>query len=122
MRTMNSNTTITVTRPSLRTWFDLRNISVDTLHKGDTEDDEDNVYYYYYYYYFYRHLISHFSALAGKHSTINSNRFDGLFCNLKSFLQLNIFQELQIFAFVCTYWDAGYVFLDFAVVNLGLLP
>jgi hypothetical protein len=33
-----------------------------------------------------------------------------------------MFQELQIFAFACTYWDAGLVFLDFAVVTLGLLP
>jgi hypothetical protein len=33
-----------------------------------------------------------------------------------------MFQELQIFAFICTYSDAGYVFLDFAVVNLGLPP
>jgi hypothetical protein len=33
-----------------------------------------------------------------------------------------MFQELQIFAFVYTYSDAGYVFLDFAVVTLGLLP
>jgi hypothetical protein len=34
----------------------LRNISVDTLHKGDTEDDnddDDDDYYYYYYYYYY---------------------------------------------------------------------
>jgi hypothetical protein len=58
------------------------------------------------------HRISHFSASAGKHSPIlgyiiNSNRLSGLIYNLKSFLQLNMFQELQIFAFVCTYWDAG---------------
>jgi hypothetical protein len=32
---------------------------------------------------------------------------DGLIYNLKSFLQLTMFQELQIFAFVCTYSDAG---------------
>jgi hypothetical protein len=60
--------------------------------------------------YYYR--ISHFSASAGKHSpilgyVINRNRLDGLIYNLKSFLQLNMFQELQIFAFVCTYSDAG---------------
>jgi hypothetical protein len=58
------------------------------------------------------HLISHFSASAGKHSpilgyVINRNRLGGLICNLKSILQLNMFQELQIFAFVRTYWDAG---------------
>jgi hypothetical protein len=67
---------------------------------------------YYYYYYYYYHRISHFSASAGKHSPIlgyeiNRNRLGGLINNLKSFLQLNMFQELQIFAFVCTYWDAG---------------
>jgi hypothetical protein len=66
-----------------------------------------NIYYYYYY-----QRISHFSASAGKHSlilgyVINRNRVGGLIYNLKSSLQLNMFQELQIFAFVCTYWDAG---------------
>jgi hypothetical protein len=56
--------------------------------------------------------ISHFSASAGKHSRImecmiNRNRLGGLICDLKSFLQLNMFQELQIFAFICMYSDAG---------------
>jgi len=79
----------------------------------------------YYYYYYYR--ISHFSASAGKHSpilgyVINRNRLAGFIYNLKSFLQLNMFHELQIFTFLCTYSDAGLVFLDFAVVTLGLLP
>jgi hypothetical protein len=69
-------------------------------------------YYYYYYYYYYYSRIFHFSASAGKNSpilryVINRNRLDGLICSLKSFLQLNMFQELQIFGFVCTYWDAG---------------
>jgi hypothetical protein len=46
--------------------------------------------------------ISHFSASAGKHSpilgyVINRIRLGGLIYNLKSFLQLNMFQELQIF-------------------------
>jgi len=27
-----------------------------------------------------------------------------------------MFQELQIFAFVCTYLDAGQVFLDFVII------
>ena len=50
--------------------------------------------------------------VAGKHSpilryVINSNRLGGLIYNLKSLLQLNMCQELQIFAFVYTYWDAG---------------
>jgi len=31
----------------------------------------------------------------------------GLNCSLKSFLQLNMCQELQIFAFVCMYWGAS---------------
>ena len=39
---MNSNTRIAATQCSLGTWFCLRNISVDTLHKGDTEDDNDD--------------------------------------------------------------------------------
>jgi hypothetical protein len=71
-----------------------------------------NYYYYYYYHYYYYYRISHFSVSAGKHSptlryVINSNRLGGLICSLKSSLQLNMFQELQIFAFVCTYWGAG---------------
>ena len=69
-------------------------------------------YYYYYHHHHHHHRISHFSALAGKRLpilgyVINRNRLGGLICNLKSFLQLNMFQELQIFAFVCTYSDAG---------------
>ena len=31
----------------------------------------------------------------------------GLICSLKSFLQLNMCQELQIFAVVCVYWGAS---------------
>jgi hypothetical protein len=91
------------------------------------EEDDDDYYYYYYYYHHhhYHHLISHFSVSAGKQSAIlgyiiNRNRLDGLIYNLKSSLQLSMCQELQIFAFVCTYWDAG-CHLDFAVVTLGLL-
>jgi len=66
--------------------------------------------FHYYYYYYYR--ISCFSASAGKHSpilgcVISTIRLDGLIYNLKSFLQLNMFQDLQIFAFVFTYSDAG---------------
>jgi len=41
---------------------------------------------------------------------MNRNRLGGLIYNLKSFLQLNMFEELQIFAFLCTYWDEGQVF------------
>jgi len=38
---------------------------------------------------------------------INRVRFGGLICSLKSFLQLNMFQELQIFAVVYMYWCAS---------------
>ena len=53
-----------------------------------------------------------FSAPAEKHShilgcVINRIRLDGLIYNLKSSLQLNMFQELQIFTFVCTYSDTA---------------
>jgi len=71
-----------------------------------------------YYYYYYR--ISHFSALTVKYSVyvcmyvyvrvyvvINRIRLGGLICSLKSFLQLNMCQELQIFAVVYMYSGAG---------------
>ena len=38
---------------------------------------------------------------------INRIRLGGLICSLKSFLQLNMCQELQIFADVYMYWGAG---------------
>ena len=38
---------------------------------------------------------------------INRVRLGGLICSLKSFLQLNMCQELQIFAAVYMYWGAG---------------
>ena len=38
---------------------------------------------------------------------INRIRLGGLICSLKSFLQLNMCQELQIFAAVYMYWGAG---------------
>jgi len=38
---------------------------------------------------------------------INMIRLGGLICNLKSFLQLNMCQELQIFAVVYMYSGAG---------------
>ena len=41
MGTMNSNNRIAAT-VFPRDMFCLRNISVDTLHKGDTEDDDDD--------------------------------------------------------------------------------
>ena len=38
---------------------------------------------------------------------INRIMLRGLICSLKSFLQLNMCQELQIFAAVYMYWGAG---------------
>ena len=38
---------------------------------------------------------------------VSSLRFGGLICSLISFLQLNMCQELQIFAVVYMYWGAG---------------
>jgi hypothetical protein len=56
--------------------------------------------------------ISHFSALAGKHSPIlgciiNRIRLSGLMRNLGTFLQLNMCQELPLFAFVYMCLGAG---------------
>ena len=45
----------------------------------------------------------------------------GLIYSLESFLQLNMCQELQIFAFVYMYLDASQVFLDSVIVTLELL-
>jgi hypothetical protein len=53
---------------------------------------------------------------------ISSIRLCGLICSLESFLQLNMWQELQIVVFVCMYLDAGQVSLDFVMVTLELLP
>jgi len=72
----------------------------------------DYYYYDYHHHHHHHHRISHFSALAGKYSptgdaVINRIRHGGLTCSLKSFLQLNMCQELQIFAAVYMYWGAG---------------
>ena len=40
-------------------------------------------------------------------AVINRIRLGGLICSLKSSLQLNMCQELQIFAAVYMYWGAG---------------
>jgi len=40
-------------------------------------------------------------------AAINRIRLGGLICSLKSSLQLNMCQELQIFAAVFMYWGAG---------------
>ena len=53
---------------------------------------------------------------------INRIRLGGLTCSLKSFLQLNMCQELQIFAVVYIYLGASKVLLDFVIVTLELLP
>ena len=42
---------------------------------------------------------------------INRIRLGGLICSLKSFLQLKMCQELQIFAVVYMYWGASYALL-----------
>jgi hypothetical protein len=52
---------------------------------------------------------------------INRIRLGGLIYSLESFLQLNMCQELQFFAFVYMYLDAGQVSLDFVIVTLELL-
>jgi hypothetical protein len=53
---------------------------------------------------------------------MNRIRLGGLNYSLESFLQLNMYQELQIFAFVYMYLDAGQVSLDSVIVTLELLP
>jgi len=40
-------------------------------------------------------------------AVINRIRLGGLICSLKSFLQLNMCQELQIFVVVYMYWGAS---------------
>jgi hypothetical protein len=52
---------------------------------------------------------------------INRIRLGGLIDSLESFLQLNMCQELQIFAFLYMYLDAGQVSLDSVIVTLELL-
>jgi hypothetical protein len=56
--------------------------------------------------------ISHFPALAGKYSPIlgyfiNRIRLGVLMCNLGNFLQLNMCQQLPLFAFVYMCLGAG---------------
>jgi len=64
----------------------------------------------YYYYYYYEFLTSQLwlgNIRLSWDVIINRIRLDGLICSLKSFLQLNMCQELQIFAVVCMYWGAS---------------
>jgi hypothetical protein len=65
--------------------------------------------YLYYYYYLNFSLLSF--QLGNIHLSwdliINRNGLGGLIYNLESFLQLNMCQELQIFAFVYMYLDAS---------------
>ena len=71
-------------------------------------------YYYYYYYYFFIIIIEFLTSqlwLGNIHLSwdvvINRIRLGGLTCSLKSFLQLNMCQESQIFVVVYMYWGAG---------------
>jgi hypothetical protein len=43
-------------------------------------------------------------------------------CNLENFLQLNLCQELPLFAFVYMCLGAGYVSLNFVTVTSELFP
>jgi hypothetical protein len=52
----------------------------------------------------------------------NRIRLGGLICSLKTFLHLNMCNELQIILVVYVYSGAGYVFLGFVILNLELLP
>jgi hypothetical protein len=38
---------------------------------------------------------------------VDRNRLGGLIYSVENFLQLNMYQEIQIFAFVCVYLDAS---------------
>jgi hypothetical protein len=71
---------------------------------------EMNCYYYYYYYYYLNFSLLSFQ-LENIHPSwdlvIKRNRLGGLIYNLGSSLQLNTYQELQIFAFVYMYLDAS---------------
>jgi hypothetical protein len=65
----------------------------------------------YYYYYYYRFFFTSKLWLGNFHlsrdAAINRIRLGGLICSLKSFLQLNMCQELQIFAAIYMYWGAS---------------
>jgi hypothetical protein len=54
-------------------------------------------------------LLSNFSLLSfgWEIFTYPGIRLSGLICSLKSFIQLNMCQELQIFAAVYMHWGAG---------------
>jgi hypothetical protein len=52
---------------------------------------------------------------------INRIRLGGLICSLKSFLQFNMCQKLQIFAPIYMYSGASKVMLDFVIVTFELL-
>ena len=72
----------------------------------------------YYYYYHHHHLNHHIIEFLTSQLwfgnvhlswdvVINRIRLGGLICSLKSFLQLNMCLELQIFAAVYMYWGAS---------------
>jgi hypothetical protein len=52
---------------------------------------------------------------------INRIRLGGLIYKLESSLQLNMFQELQSFAFVCMYLDTSWVSLDIIVIIIIII-
>jgi hypothetical protein len=65
--------------------------------------------------------ISHFSALAGRYSPIlgsiiNRSMLGGLMCNLGNFIQLNMCQELPLFAFVYMCLGVGYYYYYFIII------
>ena len=53
---------------------------------------------------------------------INRIRLDGLIYSLESFLQLNMCQEIQIFAFVYMYSGASQVFFRLCDSDSGITP
>ena len=63
--------------------------------------------YCYYCYYCYFRILTSQLWLRNIHlsldEVIHRIRLDGLICSSKSFLRLNVYQELQICAFVCMY-------------------
>ena len=69
---------------------------------------------YYYYYYIIIEFLTSQLWLGNIHLSwdvvINRIRLGGLICNLKSFLQLNMSQELEIFAAVYMYYYYYYYY------------
>jgi len=72
----------------------------------NNDDDDD-----YYYYYIIIEFLTSQLWLGNIHLSwdvvINRIRLGGFICSQKSFLQLNMCQELHIFAVVCMYSGVG---------------